>query len=284
MQEKDKIIIEAAIKLFATKGYSSTSIQEIATESDISKGAFYLHFKSKDDLLLAILEYIFNTVNAHLTLYEHKGLSPRKKFIKQLSSAFETFIEHKEFFIMLTKEQAIPRNEEIKKLFFQKHFENHQFFRKGLVSIYGTDIMPHSTDLAFILEGLFHNYLRLVTFEQLASIEELTEYLMRRMDSIVKEIVFDQPFLTEEKLETIKNKSLNRIESKNISHVIQQMKNEIEHIENKEALEISIEVLEEEINKQNPRLPVIKGMLSNFLGIKVLEPYQREIASFYGLE
>ena len=60
------------------------------------------------------------------------------------------------------------------------------------------------------------------------------------------------------------------------------MRNEIDQMENREALEISLDVLEEEINKQNPRLPVIKGMLSNFKGISTLEKYMKEITAFYG--
>lgn len=40
MTEKNKLIIENAIKLFSTNSISSTSIQDIATESGISKGAF----------------------------------------------------------------------------------------------------------------------------------------------------------------------------------------------------------------------------------------------------
>ncbi|MCY8280477.1 TetR/AcrR family transcriptional regulator, partial [Bacillus inaquosorum] len=38
MKEKEKLIIETALKLFAQKGYNSTSVQEIAKECKISKG------------------------------------------------------------------------------------------------------------------------------------------------------------------------------------------------------------------------------------------------------
>ncbi|KMP45761.1 TetR family transcriptional regulator, partial [Bacillus cereus] len=55
MKEKERLIIESAMKLFATKGVNATSVQEIVTASGISKGAFYLYFKSKDELLLATL-------------------------------------------------------------------------------------------------------------------------------------------------------------------------------------------------------------------------------------
>jgi AcrR family transcriptional regulator len=283
LTEKEKIIIKSGMKLFAQKGFSSTSVQEIATESGISKGAFYLHFKSKDDLLLSILEYIFETIDSSLLVFENQDLSPRDKFIKQLTAFFGTFIGHKEFLTMLSKEQAIPRNEEIKKLFFKKRFESHLLYRKGIVSIYGDQIEPFSIDLALILEGLFQSYVGLLIIEPTEfEIEKLSHFLMRRMDSIVKDIPSEEPFLTEEKLgKIIKNSNL-FFETTDIHTIVQKMRNEIEKMENREALEISLEVLEEEVNKKNPRIPVIKGMLSNFKGISPLENYMNKIADFYG--
>jgi len=273
------------MKLFAQKGFSSTSIQEIATESNISKGAFYLHFKSKDDLLLAILEYIFETIESGRLVFENQNLSPREKFIKQITAFFRTFISHKEFMIMLSKEQAIPRNEEIKKLFFKKRFESHLLYRKGLVSIYGQNMEPFSIDLALILEGLFQSYIGLLMLEPLEfEIEKLSHFLMRRLDSIVKDISSEEPFLTAEKMGRIIKNSKQFFEPINVNHIIKQMRKEIDQLENREPLEISLEVLEEEINKQFPRLPVIKGMLSNFKGISTLEKYSKEMAAFYHLD
>jgi AcrR family transcriptional regulator len=285
LTEKEKVIIKSGMKLFAQKGFSSTSIQEIATESGISKGAFYLHFKSKDDLLLSILEFIFETIDSSLLVFENQDLSPREKFIKQLTAFFRTFIGHKEFLTMLSKEQAIPRNEEIKKLFFKKRFESHLLYRKGLISIYGQHTVPFSIDLALILEGLFQSYVGLLILEpDEFEIEKLSYFLMRRMDSIVKDISAEEPFLTEQKFGKIIKNSKHLFETTDVYNTVQKMRNEIEKMENRETLEISLEVLEEEIIKKSPRIPVIKGMLSNFNGILALEKYRNEIASFYGFD
>lgn len=285
LQEKEKVIVLSGMKLFARKGFSSTTIQEIATESGISKGAFYLHFKSKDDLLLAILEYIFETIDISTSVLEGQEFSPRERFIKQISSFLGTFIGHKEFLTMLSKEQAIPRNEEIKELFFKKRYQTHLSYRKGLVSIYGKAIEPFSIDLALILEGLFHAYMGLLIIDPLEfDIEDLSEFLMRRMDSIVKDISLDTAFLTEKKMEKVLKKSKTLFENMNINHIVQKIKMEIGHLENKESLEISLDVLEEEITRKHPRIPVIKGMLSNFKEVTSLQTYTQQISSYYGIE
>lgn len=52
---KDKIL-SAAVRLFARKGYHPTSISQIAEAARVSKGLTYNYFKSKEELLLAIVD------------------------------------------------------------------------------------------------------------------------------------------------------------------------------------------------------------------------------------
>ncbi|NUM47866.1 MAG: TetR/AcrR family transcriptional regulator [Anaerolineales bacterium] len=49
-------ILSAAVKVFSTKGYHDTKVDEIVEESDTSKGAVYFHFPSKQRIFLAIVE------------------------------------------------------------------------------------------------------------------------------------------------------------------------------------------------------------------------------------
>ena len=51
-------IINAAKKLFTTHGYSHTPVKAIIKEAGIAKGTFYYYFKSKNDLLGALVEQI----------------------------------------------------------------------------------------------------------------------------------------------------------------------------------------------------------------------------------
>jgi AcrR family transcriptional regulator len=47
-------LLEAAVSLFAEKGFDATSVQEIVERAQVTKGAMYHYFRSKDDLLYAI--------------------------------------------------------------------------------------------------------------------------------------------------------------------------------------------------------------------------------------
>jgi TetR/AcrR family transcriptional repressor of nem operon len=55
MNLKEKIICES-LKLFSLKGFLSTSIQDILTAANTSKGGFYNHFASKEDLFFQVLD------------------------------------------------------------------------------------------------------------------------------------------------------------------------------------------------------------------------------------
>jgi AcrR family transcriptional regulator len=48
-------LMRSAAKLFAEKGYEGTSTEEIARRAGLTKGALYFHFKSKEDMLFALV-------------------------------------------------------------------------------------------------------------------------------------------------------------------------------------------------------------------------------------
>ncbi len=53
--EREKLIFEATERLLGKFGYDKTTVADIAREAGISKGAIYLHFKSKDELVEKLL-------------------------------------------------------------------------------------------------------------------------------------------------------------------------------------------------------------------------------------
>src|ERR1700741_3101509 len=54
-REGEELILKEAEEMLMEKGYYETSIDEIAARVGIAKGTVYLHFPSKEDLVVAIL-------------------------------------------------------------------------------------------------------------------------------------------------------------------------------------------------------------------------------------
>ncbi|MBN2104942.1 TetR/AcrR family transcriptional regulator [bacterium] len=53
-QQRQQDIIDAAERIFFSKGIQQATMDDVATEAELSKGTLYLYFKSKDELYLAI--------------------------------------------------------------------------------------------------------------------------------------------------------------------------------------------------------------------------------------
>lgn len=66
-------ILDAAEQLFVTKGFDKTSTNDILSEVGIARGTLYYHFKSKEDILNAMIERITDT------LVERAGKTVRQK-------------------------------------------------------------------------------------------------------------------------------------------------------------------------------------------------------------
>ena len=65
-QETRTRILEAAVKVFATKGYHDAKVDDIVSESHTSKGAFYFHFPSKQDIFLALSDTFSDLLESRL--------------------------------------------------------------------------------------------------------------------------------------------------------------------------------------------------------------------------
>ncbi len=53
---KREAIIEAAVKVFAKKGFYNAKVNDVAKAAGVADGTIYLYFKNKDDLLINLFE------------------------------------------------------------------------------------------------------------------------------------------------------------------------------------------------------------------------------------
>jgi TetR/AcrR family transcriptional regulator, transcriptional repressor for nem operon len=72
-------IVDAADRLFYRQGYEHTSFAHIADAVQVSRGNFYHHFKSKDDILGAVIEQRLASTRAMLNEWESRGTHPLER-------------------------------------------------------------------------------------------------------------------------------------------------------------------------------------------------------------
>jgi AcrR family transcriptional regulator len=78
-------ILDAALELFSEQGFDGTTLQQIADRLGFTKAALYYHFRSKDDLLRALIAPAIAEVDGLLDSYDAEGTDApgqRRRFIE----------------------------------------------------------------------------------------------------------------------------------------------------------------------------------------------------------
>lgn len=81
--ERKNEIIDTASRLFVSKGYEQCSVNDILTEIGIAKGTFYHYFKSKEDVLDAVISKATNMIAERVrAVAEDVSLTPEDKLLQ----------------------------------------------------------------------------------------------------------------------------------------------------------------------------------------------------------
>jgi AcrR family transcriptional regulator len=83
--DTQKKILYTASRLFYQQGYNATGINQIIEEAGVAKASLYEHFKSKEDLLIAYLEFMFDQT---MGLFRRVA-STKVEAKEQISAIFE---------------------------------------------------------------------------------------------------------------------------------------------------------------------------------------------------
>ena len=83
-------IIEAAGKILTSSGVSGLTIKNLAKEMQFSESAIYRHFKSKEDIIVAMLNYLAISINERLSNL-NSSLDPETKFKTMFQEQFRFF-------------------------------------------------------------------------------------------------------------------------------------------------------------------------------------------------
>lgn len=189
-------ILDAALDVFSRKGYSRTTFEDIAKQIGLTKGAVYWHFKTKSDLLVALIES--NIALKHKKLgdpIEQSGsLGAFREYILRSTRTvlLEPRLRKFEFFINFQIEWSEDLIEEVRSGLervvgegpFRKYSVTiHQMQKQGLVEA--------SVDVEKLGAIMFATWMGLMRMFMLGpmSEEELLQRLRYGFDSMFKDLV-----------------------------------------------------------------------------------------------
>ncbi len=97
-EETEQIILDAALKLFIENGYEQTTILDIVDEmGGLTRGAFYHHFKTKEEVFFALTDKLFNDIDPFTKIKvrtDINGLEKIKLTLQILNESKEYAVLH----------------------------------------------------------------------------------------------------------------------------------------------------------------------------------------------
>lgn len=109
---KKQLIIENALELFSEQGVEATSIQQITEKCGISKGAFYLSFKSKDELIHSLIDQFVTDFTKEI---EHlvNSATPNDQLLRSyIEFHLGAFIKNRSFAKLIIKDHTFMFNKD----------------------------------------------------------------------------------------------------------------------------------------------------------------------------
>jgi AcrR family transcriptional regulator len=99
-------ILDAALALFSEHGFEGTTLQQIADRLGFTKAALYYHFKSKDELLEALVTPAVRGLDELLDEHEpHPGTPARQRAF--LEAYVDYLLRHRRLLVYITRDLAV---------------------------------------------------------------------------------------------------------------------------------------------------------------------------------
>jgi AcrR family transcriptional regulator len=95
---RETSILEAAKKVFLAKGLLAATIDDIATEAELGKGTLYRHYRSKEDIMLAISEQAISELYVLYTKAAAGNDSGLAKMLRMMRSYYSFVLANPAYF------------------------------------------------------------------------------------------------------------------------------------------------------------------------------------------
>ncbi|MEI3613668.1 TetR/AcrR family transcriptional regulator [Pseudogracilibacillus sp. SO30301A] len=259
MDERKINVILTAKKVFSTKGYQASSVQDIFEACNISKGTFYNYFSSKNDFLISYMDLAREEeFTRRESMLDKHDRSNKDIFIKQVLVRVEIM---NEFTLLPIYEAAFHSDDvDLKGYINKRLIEELSWLADRLGDIYGDKAMPYVSDCAVLMHGMVQNMhfaWETITKKKI-NLTMLIQYVVRRIDTIIEDLIESKEiFLNESEYPFFKANLKNETKQTLLS----QLYKLISTLDtNNPALKEYIEFVIEEVQLRKPRIHLLSSM------------------------
>jgi AcrR family transcriptional regulator len=112
-------IIEAAGKILTTSGVSGLTIKNLANEMKFSESAIYRHFKSKEEIIIAMLTYLAENIDKRLSSVTLSNETPEEKLNTLFLNQLAFFNKNKHFVVAVFSDGLLDESQRINEAIYK---------------------------------------------------------------------------------------------------------------------------------------------------------------------
>jgi AcrR family transcriptional regulator len=154
-------LLDAAITVFARKGYVETSIDDMINEADVARGTFYLYFPGKKEIFLAVIDHYFDLTSDlvnRLMAEEWPARLDRARFREHVLVWLRFFAQHRDLAKVIYRE-ATSIDPQFEDRWNRLSETVKDFLSKGMSKLQEAGQLRETLDpraWALFMEGIFH--------------------------------------------------------------------------------------------------------------------------------
>ena len=150
-------IIQASGKRLATNGLSGLTVKTLVADMGFVESALYRHFKSKDDIIVLMLQYLYQNIQERFEPILAQDVDAKTKLVQIFDSQFRYFKDNPHFVIVILSDGLIDESESIRnqiiKMFLYKIQIINELVSQCIVDGSIQDVLPQETLIHFMMGG-----------------------------------------------------------------------------------------------------------------------------------
>lgn len=295
--DKKQHILTTAKNLFLSRGFKATTIQNIADAANVSKGAVYLHFSSKQDIIFEIAvqteEVIWQQVQ---NIRADESLDPRDQLERILETYIDYIHENRLLNELLVQEVGLALSDEMLAETMALRQRWQQAIDSSVADLLGDEFEQWQSDLGFCLNAVMEGFHALLLVEKLEiPTGALIQFLLSMVETMGPALKKRKipPLINKDYLDK-RSKQLKGMESKRRSEIKSLLKKISEAVSSQKPansdqsnrhklLMETVQILKKECESEEPNKAIVQGMLASLKSVGEISQYRQQLAILMGV-
>ena len=286
MTDTREQLLEAATALFLEQGFAKTTIQQIADRVGISKGAVYLHFRSKSQLTVAIMEGLGDTIIEQVReIRERDDLSPREQLRAQLRYQFDEVLEHQQLMELYLKEANISIDSELLLVAQKIRLDWQQTQEEFICRAFPDHNPAYTADLTVTLNGALNEYYTYILLEGVTiDADRVADLLLAMAEALVDRLACGDiaPVLGPDALpgRAELEAQLAEASEQRIECALNGILDHSESLSDDDSREVAqtVALMRDLLTEEEPNRLMLQGLLANLRELKAVQSERRQLA------